>query len=836
MNKTTRDFFHLNRKKKIKTLLGLSVFLGGIQLSTAQVTLPHYDGLNYTVGESLAAQAAGGWVINQTATSDLLITAGSLSYTGIALPVGNKVAFSSGGEDAIKTFTQTSAGTVYYSYLLNVTDVSAATGYVAGILANAVATSTAAPGSGAIAGTVWVKPSANAGFFNIGLSARANQTTVGTGPTNLQYGTTDYPLNAPVFVVVSYEMVAGSANDICNLWVNPVPGAAAPAFTFTTTPSTDIADVSGFFIKQNGGSSTPGVEMDEIRIGLNWADVTPGLPVPVVTPTLIADVTANTVDNDIDITFTENAAWRAAVTDVKIGATSLTASTDYELSAGNLKLKPSGLNALLTTSGSKAVTVVATGYVNDAVITQEINAGAPTANSSAVINNVLLPGLASIITCTSKDQYNNLVSGYAFKYDATVINNTVLTAESYLVDGAAITTTANDVSVTAVTDANGIATFTATLPALVDGDDGISIQVQLNDGTTNVGTTFGFVQLTSQTISFGALSPVTYGGANFNLTATASSALPVSYTSSNPLVATVTPEGVVTIVGVGSTSITASQAGNTVFNAALSISQELVVNCAASTAAISGASAVCAGDSANLQVTIAALETQIYTVVYTDGTTNYTVTNYSSNAPIVVAPSSTTNYSLISVTGTNANICAPTNSGSAIVTVNTTPAPTGNAAQTFTTNNPVLISDLAVTGTAVLWYSSAENALAGTSALASDFQVTSGNTYYAMQTVNGCASVAPLAVTVTVEPVAGTADFNLAGLKCYPNPMTDILNISYSEVITSVKIYNALGQTILVAQPDSVNPTINLQQLPASTYFVEIESNGNKKLVQLIKI
>lgn len=94
-------------------------------------------------------------------------------------------------------------------------------------------------------------------------------------------------------------------------------------------------------------------------------------------PTLTADATSNDVDNNIDITFTDDATWREAVTAVKVGGTALTATTDYVLTAGNLQLLPSGGNTLLTTAGSKSVTIEATGY-NTASVTQQIDAGAAT--------------------------------------------------------------------------------------------------------------------------------------------------------------------------------------------------------------------------------------------------------------------------------------------------------------------------------------------------------------------------------------------------------------------------------------------------------------------------
>ncbi|MCF6130182.1 YDG domain-containing protein [Flavobacterium sp. AS60] len=294
-------------------------------------------------------------------------------------------------------------------------------------------------------------------------------------------------------------------------------------------------------------------------------------------PTLTADTTLNNVDNNIDITFTNDAAWFALVTAVKIGTTTLTAGTDYVLTAGNLQLLPSGLNTLLTTAGSKAVSIVATGY-SPATVTQQINAGAVVAaNSTATIGSALAPGTTQTITITARDQYNNLVSGYNFVYDATITNTNATTGESYTIDGTARTSTVNDLFVTTVTNASGVATFTVTLPATIDVNDGISVQVQLVNGTSNVGSAFSYIQLPSQTITFGALSAVTYGDANFNLTATASSGLTVSYSSSNTAVATVSGN-TVTIVAPGTTNITASQAGNGSWAAATPVVQALTVN------------------------------------------------------------------------------------------------------------------------------------------------------------------------------------------------------------------------------------------------------------------
>jgi endonuclease I len=80
----------------------------------------------------------------------------------------------------------------------------------------------------------------------------------------------------------------------------------------------------------------------------------------------------------------------------------------------------------------------------------------------------------------------------------------------------------------------------------------------------------------AQNIVFNSLANVAYNVGSLTLNATSSSNLPISYTSSNPNVATVLGN-VVTVVGVGTTIITASQNGNAFYNAATSVSQSLTI-------------------------------------------------------------------------------------------------------------------------------------------------------------------------------------------------------------------------------------------------------------------
>lgn len=80
----------------------------------------------------------------------------------------------------------------------------------------------------------------------------------------------------------------------------------------------------------------------------------------------------------------------------------------------------------------------------------------------------------------------------------------------------------------------------------------------------------------AQSISFDPISDKRLSTISFLPNATASSGLPVSYESSNPAVATVSGNAVI-LVGRGTTTITASQTGNEIYQPASSVDQPLTV-------------------------------------------------------------------------------------------------------------------------------------------------------------------------------------------------------------------------------------------------------------------
>ncbi|MBS1761678.1 MAG: putative Ig domain-containing protein, partial [Bacteroidetes bacterium] len=104
----------------------------------------------------------------------------------------------------------------------------------------------------------------------------------------------------------------------------------------------------------------------------------------------------------------------------------------------------------------------------------------------------------------------------------------------------------------------------------------LSVTASNTHGTSPAADVNITINKANQSITFSGPTSATYGDAPVTLTGSSSSSLPVTYVSDNPSVATISGN-TLTIVGAGSTFITASQSGNANYNAAADVTIELVV-------------------------------------------------------------------------------------------------------------------------------------------------------------------------------------------------------------------------------------------------------------------
>jgi len=124
---------------------------------------------------------------------------------------------------------------------------------------------------------------------------------------------------------------------------------------------------------------------------------------------LTADTTFNDVDHEIEITFTANADFADAITNVSFNGVDLTENTDYTVSSDKVTLKPAGGNAVLQTPATGYVVISATGYT-DKSVEQTITAGAA---ASIAVTRDPVPGANEEVFAiqpeiTIYDQYDNI--------------------------------------------------------------------------------------------------------------------------------------------------------------------------------------------------------------------------------------------------------------------------------------------------------------------------------------------------------------------------------------------------------------------------------------------
>jgi hypothetical protein len=184
---------------------------------------------------------------------------------------------------------------------------------------------------------------------------------------------------------------------------------------------------------------------------------------------------------------------------------------------------------------------------------------APSANYS-----VTQPGLTAGIT--TKDLIVTGARVTTKTYDGTTSATITSPALSGVVEGDTVTVSGGG----NFNDANAGANKPVIASLLLGGVDAANYSLTQPSLT-------GSILKADQTITFAELPAKNVGDAPFTLAATASLGSPVSYSSSSPAVASVSGS-TVTVLGPGTTVITATQEGTSNFNAAAPVSRELLVS------------------------------------------------------------------------------------------------------------------------------------------------------------------------------------------------------------------------------------------------------------------
>ena len=217
--------------------------------------LPYSESFPYTVGNTIGSEQK--WT-SLNSGDDVLASTGSLSYTGIT-SIGNSISFVGAGKEAFTPITTTTTGTVYASFLFNVTSMS----NVTVDLTETYFASLTDDLKGYLA-RIFLKKSGTQ--YLIGFDSAS---------TTTNYDTTLRNVGDVIYVVLSYDFATNSLK----AWLNPTVtafNATNPTLVNTpivTAPATSFVNIGGFVLRQDSDTKTPAITFDELKIGVSLTDL-----------------------------------------------------------------------------------------------------------------------------------------------------------------------------------------------------------------------------------------------------------------------------------------------------------------------------------------------------------------------------------------------------------------------------------------------------------------------------------------------------------------------------------------------------------------------------------
>jgi Putative metal-binding motif/Secretion system C-terminal sorting domain len=247
-----------------------------------------FESFNFT-----GLASANGWAVHSGTTGPVTAlttpsgSGSSLSYTGLEASAGNRVSISGSVAEDINKPISVTGTSIYFSFLLNVTDLSnmnASGSYFIHLGAN----------NSTNVFQIFIPR------VHIALGTNPNQFKLGilntTGGTAAQptFMTQEFNPNTTYFVVVKASATNVGDPITASLWVNPIPGAAEPAAGVISTGGTSGWPSNppiAICLRQSTGIGT--LEVDEIRVGTTWAAVTPSSSASCVTYNTIAATACN---------------------------------------------------------------------------------------------------------------------------------------------------------------------------------------------------------------------------------------------------------------------------------------------------------------------------------------------------------------------------------------------------------------------------------------------------------------------------------------------------------------------------------------------------------------
>ena len=291
-----------------------------------------FEGFNYTVGQNLSNQvnAASGntWLRPSAPTgATQIIAAGDVNYPGLlATPASNSLSVPRPPSGTTvqnrlnvpgRPYSRAPGTTLYFSFVMEMTsfttfappggnpsdtknDAAAKNathrkgGWIAGLHGGAASTSTAMSATNGFAAPIFVRRDLDytvlgtdgtlgtqTGRYEIGILKQASTPATSAEQEAAFNIAGSFGVGDEVFVVGQYQFVdaaAGGFGDIARLWINPTPGVPLGVLTPTLVAPATLPNMGGTLALESfhvrGDTNSPGnFLLDNIRVGLTYRDV-----------------------------------------------------------------------------------------------------------------------------------------------------------------------------------------------------------------------------------------------------------------------------------------------------------------------------------------------------------------------------------------------------------------------------------------------------------------------------------------------------------------------------------------------------------------------------------
>ena len=234
------------------------------------------EDFNYQDG-NLVTQ--GGWAPTGTTTTNPLQLSNNNTLTMNSYLTGVKLlTLTNTGQDANKIISDVNSGSLYASFLINVSAAQTAGDYFFNF---------GDGGTSNFYARLFARSSGSG--FNLGISKSSVNTTI--LPV---YGSTEYVYGTTYLIVIKYIFNASSTDDICSVFVNSDLTSTSEngeIASHSNSTQADFATIKSVNIRQGSSSSAPTLTLTSLKVGTTWSTS--------VLPITLSDFSGKKVDETI---------------------------------------------------------------------------------------------------------------------------------------------------------------------------------------------------------------------------------------------------------------------------------------------------------------------------------------------------------------------------------------------------------------------------------------------------------------------------------------------------------------------------------------------------------